>query len=483
MSFKKFRHYIGRLLGIRRYVFMAEPGKTLDLDGLLGPATVSHPREDVRKQMLARLVECRFRPRGAVHCGACSAADLAWYASAGFGQVLVLGEAAVADVPASLAVLRSAALVRDHAFSRKSWEDLLVGHAIRSDEFTFFRFSEPGWPPMELPASVEAVSWCCGPEGGQAQASATPTEGRRFVAQGLNLAWLGTRSAAGTADSLFLRRPVVTMSDFGSNGRFGNQLFQRVYLRLVAQRQGAILQLPPWAGTALFHVEDSPPFYGPLPAVKEAALDIAARRRLFEEPDTSFAGLDLSGYGMLPTGLFAAHKEQIRSDHVFDPRLAERFDRIILPRLDGEKKLVVIHLRRGDYGYGQFFRAPCAWYQEWIARQGFTPASHAIFICSEDPGRYRDRFPGFTVITADDLGTPPKLAPYFDFFAMTRADALAIANSSFSFFAAMLNAKAGCFVRPDTPRGGLVPFDPWDAEPLLDQKLSPEEHLRLKEID
>ena len=61
--------------------------------------------------------------------------------------------------------------------------------------------------------------------------------------------------------------------------------------------------------------------------------------------------------------------------------------------------------------------------------------------------------------------------------------ALAIANSSFSFFAAMLNTQAAIFSRPDALQGLLVPFDPWDAEPLLDQKLSSEEHARLKKID
>jgi hypothetical protein len=193
--------------------------------------------------------------------------------------------------------------------------------------------------------------------------------------------------------------------------------------------------------------------------------------------------MDYSGYGMSHTRLLAGHKKLIRAEHAFDARLTARFDAVVGPRLAGGKKLVVIHLRRGDYGYGQFFRAPCAWYQGWMSLQGFTPDSHVLYIASEDPGRYRTRFPGFVVVTADDLGTPATLAPYFDFLAMTRADALAIANSSFSFFAAMLNAKAGCFVRPDAPRGGLVPFDPWDAEPLLQQKLSPEEHLRLKELD
>ena len=212
-------------------------------------------------------------------------------------------------------------------------------------------------------------------------------------------------------------------------------------------------------------------------------MDVEARRRLFSDTVSGFKGLDFSGYGMIPTDMFAADKEQIRAEHAFDQRLIERFDRALAPFLAGGKKLIVIHLRRGDYGYGQFFRAPCAWYQEWVARQGFAPDSHAVFICSEEPGRYRGRFPGFTVVTADELGTPVTLAPYFDFLAMTRADALAVANSSFSFFAAMLNPHAGVFVRPDAREGRLVPFDPWDSSPLLEQKLSPEEHRRLKEID
>jgi hypothetical protein len=488
MSFKKFRHSVGRLLGIRRYLFMAEPGKTLDLDAMLGaprgPAATAGDRVALRRLFAA----CGFRPRGVVHCGACSAEDLAWYADAGFGRVLVSSASAgsVASAPAGLKVAVAdfgGGILRLRPDGGKQWEALLASHVAEPDEFTFFRFAEPGWVPAGLPAFVEAVSWRCQAAGREPRLSAAPAEGHVFVEQGLNLAWLGLREADGTAIAAYFRRPVVTMSDFGRNGRFGNQLFQRVYLRLVTERQGAVLQLPLWAGTALFGSQDPPLSARSLPRVREEALDVAARRLLFAESIAGFEGLDFSGYGMLPTGLFAAYKDQIRSDHAFDPRLAERFDRAVRTHLEGGKKLVVIHLRRGDYGYGKFFRAPCAWYQTWSAEQGFTPAGHVIFICSEDPGRYRDRFPGFTVITADDLGTPPELAPYFDFLAMSRADALAIANSSFSFFAAMLNAQAGCFVRPDALRGGLVPFDPWDAEPLLDQKLSPEEHRRLKEID
>ena len=484
MSLKKFRHSIGRLLGIRRYVFMAEPGKTLDLDALLGPPPSPNHTEDGREALRRRLVEHRFLPRGAIHCGPCSEVDLAWYVSAGFSKLLVLiaSSEGIPPSPAGLEIRKAKPLSSDRG-GRTAWEDLLVGQAGGPEEFTFIRFAEAREPPPEVPAFVQAVSWCHRREAQDRSESASPEDGHRFVEQGLNLAWLGARDADGSRDALYLRRPVVTMSDFGLNGRFGNQLFQRTFLRLVARRQGAILQLPLWAGTALFGTEDPPPSVRSMLITKEEALDVEARRRLFSDSVSGFKGLDFSGYGMMPAGMFAADKEQIRTEHAFDERMTKWFDRALMPFLAGGKKLIVIHLRRGDYGYAQFFRAPCAWYQQWIARQGFAPASHAIFICSEDPGRYRGRFPGFTVITADDLGTPATLAPYFDFLAMTRADALAVANSSFSFFAAMLNAQAGVFVRPDAQEGSLVPFDPWDSLPLLEQKLSPEEHRSLKEID
>ncbi len=460
---------------------MAEPGKTLDLDVLLGPPPGPIHPEEGRAAVRRQLVRHRFSPRGAVHCGSLSAEDLAWYVSAGFGKLLVLTASAeiIPPAPTGLEIRRA----KPPGSGRTAWADLLDGHVEEPGEFTFIRFAEACEPPPEVPAFVQAVSWRHRREAQGGRESAAPEEGQRFVGQGLNLAWLGARDAAGGRDALYLRRPVVTMSDFGRNGRFGNQLFQRTYLRLVARRQGAILQLAPWAGTALFGAEDPPPAVRPMPITKEEALDVEARRRLFSDAVSGFQGLDFSGYGMMPAGMFAADKEQIRAEHAFDRRLTERFDRALAPFLAGGKKLIVIHLRRGDYGYGQFFRAPCAWYQEWIARQGFAPAGHAVFICSEDPGRYRGRFPGFTVVTADELGTPATLAPYFDFLAMTRADALAVANSSFSFFAAMLNPRAGVFVRPDAREGRLVPFDPWDSAPLLEQKLSPEEHRRLKEID
>ena len=480
MSFKKFRYFVGRLLRIKKYLFMAEPGKTLDLDAMLGPSREVRPRSDWRTEVVRLFAEYGIRPRAAVHCGHCSDTDLAWYASVGFGKVLLVASPSIRPliVPPGLALLRV------DGKTVGAWQTILSEHTREPDEFGFFNFSEAVRIPKDLPRYAQVVRWRFRPEGEAYLASAAQAKTGFLADQGLNLAFLGPLQADGQVGALFLRRPVVTMSDFGRNGRFGNQLSQRTYLRLVARRHGAILQLPLWVGTALFGAEDPPPLaVRPRSVLREETLDIESRRRLFSQSEAGFDGLDFSGYGMLPTCWLAEHKEQIRADHRIDVRLTDRFDSALRPFLAGGKKLIVIHLRRGDYGYGQFFRAPCAWYQEWISRQGFAPADHVLYICSEDPGRYRERFPGFTVITADDIGTPRELAPYFDFLAMTQAYALAIANSSFSFFAAMLNTQAAIFSRPDALQGLLVPFDPWDAEPLLDQKLSSEEHARLKKID
>ena len=54
---------------------------------------------------------------------------------------------------------------------------------------------------------------------------------------------------------------------------------------------------------------------------------------------------------------------------------------------------------------------------------------------------------------------------------MTRADRLAISNSTFSFTAAMFS-NAGSesqpvFYRPVPESRALVPFEPWDSKPLL----------------
>ena len=69
---------------------------------------------------------------------------------------------------------------------------------------------------------------------------------------------------------------------------------------------------------------------------------------------------------------------------------------------------------------------------------------------------------------APAAGAAADAAVIADWFAMTRADVLLCSNSTLSFTAAMANDMPGAaFLRPDPRARGYVPFDPWDALPLL----------------
>ena len=277
--------------------------------------------------------------------------------------------------------------------------------------------------------------------------------------------------------------PVVTMSNFGRNGRFGNQLFQYTFLSLVARRQSASLQLPAWAGAGLFGLPTVSRHNSSMVVTKERNMTISDLVNLMRVPSENFAGIDYDGYAQLHTSCYAPDKDFIRSLFIFDLRLGNFLKKALGHLGLGQKKIIAIHLRRGDYGYSQYFRAPCSWYEKWINESKYSPDEYVIYICSESPQKYRKRFPGFTVITADDLKCPAPLAPYFDFMIMTLADAVATSNSSFSFFATMLNSKAIHFFRPDFDKLSLVQFDPWNADPLLTKVLSPAQHKYLKSID
>jgi hypothetical protein len=118
---------------------------------------------------------------------------------------------------------------------------------------------------------------------------------------------------------------------------------------------------------------------------------------------------------------------------------------------------------------------------DWIKSAGITPAEFAIYISSEDPIPYVTRFAGFQVFCNKSLGLPddPNIASLFDFVALANADLVAISNSSFSFFATMLNETASGYFRPDVASRSIVPYDPWDSQVLERKELTAEEHQTL----
>ena len=53
-------------------------------------------------------------------------------------------------------------------------------------------------------------------------------------------------------------KEVILMSTLGSNGRFGNQIFQYAFLNIYAKKYDLDIKTPSWIGHDLFGHHDSP---------------------------------------------------------------------------------------------------------------------------------------------------------------------------------------------------------------------------------
>ena len=378
----------------------------------------------------------------------------------------------------------------------RSLDTLLAEEGLRAEDFNFLNLDIQGAELMALRGAsgllgkIEAVNTEVNLQE-LYEGAALLGELENFMAKlGFNRAAMVTPWHPSWGDAFYVRKPVVMMTTFGTNGRFANQLFQYMFLHLVARRQGALVQVPRWAGCELFGCDDPEPLLA-LPEWRESADGPSGRAALldcdwvrhFRENDPAFVSTDYWGYFMGHSRDLAPDREFIRGLFRFQPAFIESAERRLAKLRAHRRRILAVHLRRGDYGDGYFFRAPCAWYEAWLRQSGLDPAEWVISIRSETPGEYRGRFAGFKTADASDLNATGSLATYLDFYVMTQADKVLTANSSFSFMAAMLNENATTFLRPCAEKECLVPFDPWDAEALLRFVPSPEVHQRFLRQD
>lgn len=282
-------------------------------------------------------------------------------------------------------------------------------------------------------------------------------------------------------DAFYVRRPLVAMSTLGVNGRFANQLFQYLYLRLVAERIGGVVQTRAWPGRALFGLDDQD-VLRPIQPLQESEMPDPAGLLDGSVPYPGEA--DLMGWFQMHSSKYRPYQKSIRQIFTLVPQFRSAFDRVVRLVRDQNRPIIALHLRRGDYGYNQFFRTPVAWYRDWLDGMRQEYANPVVYVCSETPALVQPLLKGWATLSFDQLrGIPPEMAYLIDFYLLTQADAVAIANSSFSFFATMLNERARHFVRPDLDAGQLVPFDPWDAPVLLMRHLRDGEQDALDAVD
>ena len=273
------------------------------------------------------------------------------------------------------------------------------------------------------------------------------------------------------------RRDTVTISTLG-NHRFGNQLFQYMFIKTYGIRHDLRMEITPWMGEHLFGLREAR-LTRALPEVREK-FEHDVDDTIIPNAETPFRNVDFRGYFQYHTSYFAPFKDDIRAWFRPVGLFAERADEAWSSLAARGKTVVGLHirrgLRRGEWGFGYFFITPSNWCVDWLQSIWPTLRNPVLFVATDAPEMVKEIFSEYEPVIASDLGVSmPRFQFFLDFYLMTRCDLLAIANSTFSFAASMLNQRASAFVRPVLTAQRFVPYDPWNSKPLI-QDQTVEDH-------
>ena len=259
-----------------------------------------------------------------------------------------------------------------------------------------------------------------------------------------------------------------SVSQLGRMGRFGNAVFQYMFAKTYARRFDLQVECPSWVGNFLFDASDPP---------------VSRKFRVFRERESVMAGTtriphltkplvqrDIHGYFQYHTSYYAADQAYLRSVFQWAPRLRSRlaagWERIA----QRGKTAVGIHVRRGDYGYGAFYRTPVEWYLQWLDEIWPTLDEPFLYVATDDLPLVNAAFARYQPATIRDfrVNLPHRKLDFVrDWYALTRCQYMAMPNSTFSFSAALFaEPSLRCF-RSSLPDRGFISIDPWDGQPLL----------------
>ena len=260
-------------------------------------------------------------------------------------------------------------------------------------------------------------------------------------------------------------RGYVSMTSLGNNGRFANQMFQYLYVKFYALRHCLTAAIPPWLGNHVFRLEDTSCAGLHLPELRysQFAEDDLMLWQMAEPP----INVDLWGYFQEIPACWQKHRSLVR--RLF--QVSTEYGRAIDDWRDevtlaGERTLIAVHIRRGDYRDWQswkepYFRMiPVGWYVAWLKAIWPTVDNPILYVATDEPETILPQFRKFELATCG-----PNMAAIpghiRDFEIMRRADYLAICNSSFSRMAAILAASTQKCFCASLLRHSFTSYQPW----------------------
>ncbi len=272
--------------------------------------------------------------------------------------------------------------------------------------------------------------------------------GRQAVAKPFHPSW---------GDAFYSKEGVITMSGLGKTGDLGNKLFQYGFLQIYARDNGFLVETPTWIGQKLFGHND-PAISEELPAVMEESNKLSEAK--FPNSEEVFNNVDIGGNFLYHTKYYAPEREYFCS--LFQPvgEVESQVDAAWEKLRSRGKTIIGLHLKN----------APKEWYQNWLLGLWETLEEPVLFIAKDDGEEMPlDEFAEYNPVTAKDLEIDlPETENYLDFYLLSKCDLVAIANTPFSFAAALLNRGAKYFFRPHFATAKLIPFNPWNSEPIFD---------------
>ena len=266
-------------------------------------------------------------------------------------------------------------------------------------------------------------------------------------------------------------------------GRFGNQLFKFFFLKIVQKEFNCEIQYPDWLGNIAFNIpsknitilaEDTII----IPAINDYSLSNVLE--LIRQKNNSGAHtIVLRGFFQFHTREYLKYKDLFYDTFQPNDFLFNQIE-FMLDKID-INNTISIHIRRGDYlNYDNnnlfWVTSMQSIFESLEDIKISTKGESLVYICSDDLKYCTSEFLNKNIshITCNNLFhyQEESVKILVDFILMTISNVNIISNSSFSFFASMLNKKSKIFLRPSPVKNILIPYDPWNSPILLSKNLN-----------
>ena len=258
-------------------------------------------------------------------------------------------------------------------------------------------------------------------------------------------------------------RGQVIMSTLGQSGRFGNQLFQYAFVKLYALRHGLAAAVPDWEGRGLYDLRDAFSAGITLPQITFKSFTLEDLR-LWENSNPPI-DVDFWGYFQEVSERWRPHRSLLRTLFALPTEQQESIDAWHNDLTKGgERTLVAVHVRRGDYRNADIPRfrvVPEVWHLAWLRDIWPTLREPVLFVATDEPDAILPSFEEFDPVSVADWPAAQLPEHIRDFEVLRRADYLALSNSSFSRMAAILAPAGQRSFIASFEEQRFVPYEPW----------------------